>query len=266
MKKGCLIGVLTWAMCGGAYWYFLHQRFGSPLDKIVPIAAGFLMAVVIGNLRVGLASASSAIEVSHQSAGVIGERPPDGKLLTVSGPIRATGPSLTAPFSGRSAVLYSYDVGHLSQRTRDAQFVKDYSGFALTPAAIESRFGAIRIMGFPQLQGFGSQLPDDAIGKVKEYIANTTFTDMSGIDVVAMYREVKERLTDDAGQMRRDLRLTSDEIPPGATIVEEVVSPGEQVTAIGRYSAEKGGLIPDMNTPLQIVRGDAVTSSAALWS
>jgi ankyrin repeat protein len=265
MKKGCFVGLLTWAICGGAYWYFLHQRFGAPLDKIVPIAAGFLMAVVVGNLRIGLASAFSAIEVSQQSTAVIGERPPDGKLLTVSGPIRATGPALTTPFSGRPAVLYTYDVSHLSQGSRDVHFVKDYSGFAMAPSAIDTRFGAIRIMGFPQLQGFGSQLPDSAMNNVKEYIANTTFTEMSGFDVIAMYNEVKSRLTDDAGQMRHDLRLTSDEIPPDATLVEEVVTPGEQVTAIGRYSAEKGGLIPDINTPLQIVRGDAVASSAALW-
>jgi len=265
MKKGCLVALLTWAVCGGAYWYFLHQRFAPPLDKIVPLAGGFLMAVVIGNLRIGLASAFSAIEVSNQSSGVIGDRPPDGKLLTVSGHIRATGPTLTAPISGRPAVLYTYEVSHVSQGNRDVRFVKDYSGFALTPAAIDSRYGAIRIFGFPQLQGFGSQLPDGGMENVKQYIANTTFNEITGIDVVAMYREVKERLTDDAGQIRHDLRLTNDEIPPDATLAEEVVSPGEQVTAIGRYSAEKGGLIPDMNTPLQFVRGDAVASSSALW-
>ena len=265
MKKGCFVGLLTWAVCGGAYWFFLHQRFGAPLDKIVPIAAGFLMAVVVGNLRIGLASAFSAIEVSQQSTGVIGDRPPDGKLLTISGHIRATGPTLTAPFSGRPAVLYTYEVSHWSQDSRDARFVKDYSGLALTPSVIDSRFGAIGIFGFPMLQGFGGQLPGSAMDNVKQYIANTEFKDLTGFAFGGIFKEVTDRLTDDAGEMRHDVRLTTDDLSPDATLTEEVVPPGEQVTAIGRYSASRNGLIPDMNTPLQIVRGDAVASSAALW-
>ena len=265
MKKGCFVGLLTWAVCGGAYWYFLHNRFGAPLDKIVPIVGGFLMAVVVGNLRIGLASAFNAIEVSQQSSGVIGERPRDGKLITVSGHIRATGPTLTAPISGRPAVLYTYEVSHWSSGSRDVRLIKDYSGLALTPSAIDSRYGAIGIFGFPMLSGFSSQLPESAMDNVKQYIANTEFKDLTGFAFGGIFKEVSDRLTDDAGEMRHDLRLTTDDLPEDATLSEEVVAPGEQVTAIGRYSAEKGGLIPDANSPMQIVRGDAAASSAALW-
>src|SRR5262245_52184081 len=108
--KGCVIGLITWVVAGGAYWYFFHQRFGPPLDLVVPAVAGFLMAVVIGNFRVAIDAAANAIRVGQQStfSGVIGEKPRDGQLVTAPGHIRASGSTLHAPVSDRPAVLYSY--------------------------------------------------------------------------------------------------------------------------------------------------------------
>src|SRR2546421_258259 len=91
MKKGCLVGLVTWAIAAGAYWYYIHTRFVPPLDWIVPVVAGLLMAIVFGNLPQGLGSATSAVRASPQAAfsGVIGGRPKDGEVVTVVGHIRA---------------------------------------------------------------------------------------------------------------------------------------------------------------------------------
>src|SRR5205807_931799 len=115
MKKGCVVGLLTWAVCAGAYWYYIHSRFQPPLDWAVPVVAGLLMATVVGNLRAGLSSAINASRLSQQSAfsGSMGEKPKDGQIVTVPGRIRATGSALRTPFSDRSAVLYSYDVSRI---------------------------------------------------------------------------------------------------------------------------------------------------------
>jgi len=43
----------------------------------------------------------------------------------------------------------------------------------------------------------------------------------------------------------------------GTTIMEQVVAPGTQVFAIGRWSAEKRGLVPDEGVPARLVVGDA---------
>src|SRR6476469_7560258 len=109
MKRGCLVGLSTWMVLGGAYWYYLHARLAPPLDWIVPAAAGFMMAVVAGNLRIAYASARDAMRVSGQT-GVIGEKPRDGEVVTVPGRIRASGSPLRAPISGRPAVMYSYEI------------------------------------------------------------------------------------------------------------------------------------------------------------
>ena len=69
MKRGCFIGFLTWALCAGAYWYFIHARLQPPLDWIVPVVAGFVMAVIVGTLRIAAANAISAARLSSLSAG-----------------------------------------------------------------------------------------------------------------------------------------------------------------------------------------------------
>src|SRR6267378_8475693 len=109
MKKGCLVALITWAVAAGAYWYYIHTRFVPPLDWVVPVVAGLLMAIVSGNLRAGIGSAMNATRVSQQAtfSGVMGERPKDGQVLTVVGHIRASGGStFEAPISKRPAVMY----------------------------------------------------------------------------------------------------------------------------------------------------------------
>jgi hypothetical protein len=272
MKKGCFVALVTWAAAAGAYWYYIHTRFVPPLDWIVPVVAGLMMAIVFGNLRAAVDSAINAVRASQQAtfSGVMGERPKDGQVLTVVGHIRATGGStLEAPITKRPAVLYGYDISHQS-RNSDGGFhaAKDFAGFALAPSVIDSRMGPIRLLGFPNLEGFPKEeVPDPDVARVNEYIAATPFQDMSGFNPLALYREIKDLMTDDDGQLRKDWRMSSSEVTEDHDISEQVVAPGEQVTAIGRYSETKQGLIQDIGggNALRLIRGDAQMSSSALW-
>src|SRR5581483_1397289 len=262
MKKGCAVGLLTWAVCTGGYWYFLHARFGKPLDIVVPVVAGFLMAMVVGSLRIALDSSMNAFRAGQQSTLIIGERPPDGKVITVSGNIRATGAALRSPLSDRPAVLYEYDINHTYTDRRGMHPDKDYVGYALTSAVIESRYGPIKLFGFPALSGFGAE---GNLDTAKQYVANTQFDDMSGFDVVGIYDFVKDRLTNDDAESRKDFRLSSDpQLDDTASMTESVVAPGEYVTAMGRYSATKGGLVQNTDAPLSLARGAAEVSAATL--
>lgn len=272
MKKGCFIGLLTWAACAGAYWYYLHTRFLPPLDWAVPVVAGLLMAVVIGNLRAGLASAFGAARVSEEATfgGVMGEKPRDGQIVTAPGRIRASGSPLHAPLSDRPAVLYSYDIGREWRDANGVRAAKDFAGFGLTPSVIDSHFGPLRLLGFPTLEGFDkASVENPDLAKIREYIATTSFLDMAGFNPLTIYREIKELMADDDGQLRKDWRMSdSVEVTEDQDLSEQIVVPGEQVTAIGRYSAEKGGLVQDLGggNPLRLIRGDARMSSGALWT
>jgi hypothetical protein len=88
---------------------------------------------------------------------------------------------------------------------------------------------------------------------------------MSGFDVVGVYGFVKDRLTNDSAEIRKDFRLSSDpQLDGSASMTESVVAPGEYVTAMGRYSAEKGGLVQNTDAPLSLARGDAAVNAEGL--
>jgi ankyrin repeat protein len=271
MKQGCALSLAVWALSGYAYWYFLHALFLPPLNWIVPVSLGLLMAVAVGALQTAMKSAVEAIRTgsSSVSPGII-EPPKDGEVITVAGHIRAVGASLRAPFSGKPAVLYSYEIQHYgSQGGGESGIVKDYSGFALNPCAVDTPRGPIRILGFPMLEGFAKELmaSDVATSNAVAYLGSTEFADMTGLKVRAMYREIKDLMTDDDGQVRKDWRMTDDPDVADKSLYEQIVSPGEQVCVIGRYSAEKRGVVPDVahGNPLRLVQGDLRAATGSAW-
>jgi hypothetical protein len=262
MKKACVIGLLTWAALSAAYWYVLRDRLNPPADIWVSIVAGFLMAIVIGTIRTALASAADARRVRRamEPGGFMGDQPKDGETLAVAGTIRPLGEALLAPFSRKRAVLYSYEIESIRAGARpESQMAKDYSGFALTPSVIDSTRGAVKLLCFPQLEAVEKDvvLAPDATTNAREYIANTQWTSMEGFNPAQIYREVREMLTDDDGQIRKDWRMGDLQDLEGTTLMEQVVAPGSQVFAIGKWSAEKRGLIPDSGVPARLILGDA---------
>src|SRR5881394_1759351 len=222
MKKACIIGLLTWAALSAAYWYWLHQHLNPPADVWVSIAAGFIMAVVVGTIRTAFASAGDAQRVRRalEPAGFMGDQPKDGETIAVAGTIRPLGEALLAPFSRKRAVLYSYEIEHDNPSMRnEMRTVKDYSGFALTPSVIDSMRGAVKLLCYPQLEAVDKDvvITPDAVTNAKEYIANTQWTSMEGFNPAQIYREVREMLTDDDGQIRKDWRMSRREDLSGTT-------------------------------------------------
>jgi hypothetical protein len=262
MKRGCLIALLTWAAFSAVYWYFIHNRLNPPANLWVSIIAGFFMAIVIGVIRTAIGSAADARRVRRalEPAGFMGEQPNDGETIVVAGTIRPLGQALTAPFSHKRAVLYSYEIEHEGPATRNQSgTVKDYSGFALTPSVIDSTRGQVKLLCFPQLENVGKEVAfgADAVANATAYIQSTQWTSMDGFNPAQIYREVKEMLTDDDGQIRKDWRMRELGDLEGTTLMEQVVEPGTQVFAFGKWSAEKRGLVPDSGVPARLVVGDA---------
>jgi hypothetical protein len=253
------------------YWYLLHDRVPPPQDLVLPLTAGFFMAVAIGSLRTAVSSANAAIRVSRQSelTGFTGERPADGATVTIVGRIRAIGSPLQAPISGKPAVLYSYEIGRTAPARGGTAMSRDYSGYALTPSIIDSSFGPIRLMGFPRLDDVekAEHKTPQALAKVTSYISSTAFKDMRGFNPGAIYREVKDLMTDDDGHVQKDWKLSDREDLSGSSLFEQMIAPGEQVCVTGRFSAQKGGVVPDTSggTILRLMRGDARTAAGALW-
>ncbi|HXH38443.1 MAG TPA: hypothetical protein VNN08_07435, partial [Thermoanaerobaculia bacterium] len=260
MKRGCFVSLLILGACFGGYWYLLHGHVEPPALWWATGIASFFMWISIGALRNAIAAGRDAARVASDSAvgGYSGEQYADDATVTVVGHIRATGPALTAPLSGKPAVLYSYEISHVSEGRDETTTVMDFSGFALTPCAIDSPHGSIRLLGFPLLEGFDKTSLDTDEGRRNgtAYLASAPFTDMEGFHPGAIYSEVKAVLTDDDGQLRKDWKMTEDRDLTDKSLSEQIVAPGEQVCAIGRWSAAKHGLVPHGGNVIRLVRGD----------
>ncbi len=261
MKKGCLVSLLILAACAGGYWYVLHGHVEPPALWWGVGLASFFMWISIGAMRTAIASAQDAARVTRDStfSGYTGEQYEDGATVTVAGHIRAVGQSLRAPFSGKPAVLVSYEIDHTVPSEDGSTDSKDYSGFVMVPCAIDSTRGAIRLFGFPLLEGFPkvSLDGDEARRNAASFLAETTFTEMKGFHPGVIYKEIKDLLTDDDGEVRKDWRMTDDRDLSDKNLHEQIVAPGEQVCAIGRWSAEKRGLIGVTGGVIRLVQGDA---------
>ena len=143
----------------------------------------------------------------------------------------------------------------------------DYSGFALAPCAIDSPHGSIRILGFPLLEGFPKRPFDTEEGRknAAAYLESTAQTDMQGFHPGTMFHEIKELLTDDDGQFRKDWKMTADRDLTDKHLHEQMVAPGDQVCAIGRWSAMKHGLIPPPGGVIRLLQGDPQKIVSGLW-
>jgi hypothetical protein len=269
MKRGCFISLLILAACFGSYWYVLHGHVEPPVFWWATGVASFFMWISVSSFQGAITSARDASRVSSESSfgGYGGEQFADDEMATVVGHIRAVGSSLRAPFSGNAAVLYSYDIDHISSGPKDTSNVMDYSGFALAPCAIDSPHGSVRIFGFPMLEGFPKKSYNTEEGRknAAAYLESTTQKDMQGFHPGTIFHEIKELLTDDDGQFRKDWKMTEDRDLTDKHLREQMVAPGDQVCAIGRWSEAKHGLIPPPGGVIRLLQGDPQKIVSGLW-
>jgi hypothetical protein len=260
MKRGCFFSLLILAGCFGGYWYVLHGRVEPPAFWWATGIASFFMWISVSSVQGAFSSARDAARVSGESSfgGYGGDQLEDGATVTVVGHIRAVSSSLRAPFSGNPAVLYSYDIDHIAHTSSDTNDVKDYSGFAMTPCAIDSPHGSVRLLGFPLLEGFPKRSFDTEEGRrnALAYLESAPLTDMQGFHPGMVYHEIKELLTDDDGHFRKDWKMTEDRDLKDKRLREQIVAPGDQVCAIGCWSAVKHGLVPAGGAVIRLLQGD----------
>ena len=88
---------------------------------------------------------------------------------------------------------------------------------------------------------------------------------MQGFHPGTIFHEIKELLTDDDGQFRKDWKMTEDRDLSDKHLSEQVVAPGDQVCAIGRWSAAKHGLIPPAGGVIRLLQGDPQKIVSGLW-
>jgi Ankyrin repeats (3 copies) len=245
VKKGCLLWLLQLVVLVGLYYLAFHGRFTPPADRIGALAGGFFLLLAVGAFQNAFRARKNRGRLERALAGVPFE---DGQQVAAIGPITALGAPIESPFSRTNCVLCSWDISHEGRSTSSSSSdntVRDFSGFILTPCAVNAPGGTARILAFATLEGFkeGPQTGPEAFANAESYLQSTPF---EHVGLLQVFSQAKDLLTDDDGYIRKDWRMAGDDFaldPEMHTLNEEVVKDGETVCALGFYSAEKGGLV-----------------------
>jgi hypothetical protein len=246
MKWSCGIWLAVYLLLAAAIGAITYRRF--PHGEA---AAG--AAIVGGGLAWLGVAYIFGIKDKYRAAALIqrglnGDAPHDGEKVAAIGRLNAAGPVLTSPLSKTSCVAYKYEV--------TSQFGDDeityYSGFAMTPSSIQTRQQSIRLLAWSDPKLKWVYVPaGEGQRNAEEYIARTEFREPSILSIRQSFSDLIDMYGDDDGSVRWDQRGIRPPLDTGkpidlstATYREMLLRPGDPVCVIGRYSAQRGGIIP----------------------
>jgi hypothetical protein len=235
MKKSCGLSLVVWLAFMGVYGWVAWKKTGETVPAAgIGFLGGTFAAMLFGSAA-GLVTGGTDREALKRA--VAGEEPKDGRLEAASGRVRPLGAPLEAPFTGRSCVAYEYDVKNPAERR------SDFAGVALTPCAIDSARGPVRILGWSMLDEFPKALQEEIdLERGLAYLRSTTFEPLGLTNVLSFFKNL---VTDQDGSIRKDMRIA--ESKPhleGKRIEEKVVPAGSTVTVLGIWSEAERGFAP----------------------
>ena len=253
LKTACFTYLVLYAVLAGVIGFAVYRRAGDSTPALFAgFIGGFFVFLGISYIfGIGMKIAEARI-VGRSLNGVA---PVDGKKYAAIGRIHAIGGrSLTSPLTKTQCVCYGYEITKWSKSTRNSSSSKYriFGGFALVPCTIQSGTTTTRLLAYPDLQTpksnpAGLQILENA----KQYIATTEFFEPKITGVREAFKRWMEQFKDDDGSIRVDERLAPlDEPLDDAFYEEQIVRSGDEVVVIGKYSAEKGALVPDPDAQL----------------
>src|SRR5262245_44497610 len=211
MLRSCLFLLAAYAALFAAYFWWLGTMFDPPG---VYIGAG-VVALIVGGCLGTLYNARVAYrEWSLVAAARHGMPWSDGAWTAIAGEIHPVAEPLLAPFSGEECLICEYDVTS-QQRVAAANQAEnsnpgsDFAGFLMNPCVIRGQTGELRLLGFPNLVGFGERTcrGSQAVQNAREFFAGNQFEDFSGLKLVTVFSAIKSAWSDDDGLVRKNLRL-----------------------------------------------------------
>lgn len=241
MKKSCGLSLLVWLACTGVYGWLAWTKTG---EKFPAAAVGFLggtfAAMLVGSAA-GLVTGGSDREALKRAAA--GEPPKDGRLEAASGRVRPLGAPLEAPFTGRACVAYEYDVKNPAAER------SDFAGVALTPCAIDTPRGPVRILGWSMLDEFPKALQEEIdLARGLSYLRSAKLEPLGLVSALSFFKNL---VTDQDGSIRKDMRIADREPDlEGKRIEEKVVPVGSTVTVLGIWSEAERGIAPGSSAML----------------
>ena len=266
MKIACVAWLVIYVLLvlGFAAWFFLQfpalptASPALPEDSFrikVSLIAGCLVALpalfALSMLYTGWQRLQERAQLARASEGGL---PADGKQGVFYGPIYRNGPPLIAPLSRRSCLLYRYEVSHIEtrsnfgkNRTSDVTItdtIVDAEGFALTPSAIQTSGGPIKLLTLVKPEFRPDRFSFAQVDEnYKVYMTNTRLMGCGSVD--ANRSLLQSLLKDTDGAIRYDLGTGMLDSTKSLLIKEHIIQHGDEVVVFGKYSAATGGIVYD---------------------
>lgn len=233
MVRNCSIAIVIWILLVAGYGYWLWPQVHDEARWIVPLVMG---SVVWAGLALMHGARYELRDWRARNKLARGERPQDGDLVSAIGAIKPVFEPLRAPFTGRECVLYSYQIGPPPSR---GEMAKDYAGYGMVPCEVQTQYGTFRLGNFPVLENVPKDRGDRNLGD--EYVRTTTFEEMH-IGTVA--KRMFAVLTQPP-PLRVDWQIGQPSHHSGAQYIEQILAPGQTVSAYGRYVSATNAIVSD---------------------
>jgi hypothetical protein len=257
---------ITGAVLAAQHFYPPVRAPGVPPPQngeIVGVISGLFLWVAVGSLSgVFLRLRQRKLLAASLAASLAGVPPRDGAKVAACGVLVADGPLLAAPLSGTPCVTYDYKISR-SRNGSSSMPAIIWHGHGLTPSHVETAAGAVRILGCTGFAlGSTSLKGPEVVARATKFCAETTFADSHWTSMRVSMQNRKELLADDDGAIKADFGAPATRRVDAKDMLEEhVARDQEEVCAFGRYSAERGGLVPDPSAvegfPVILWTGDA---------
>jgi len=260
MKKSCLFVLILFAVLWGIYFYFLKGHLALLPAVLLSFFGSLSLAMLIGGIKQVFLTMGNLVAIRKAEGG---QPFMDGKTAIAIGAIRPEKSALQSPLFQDDCVLYEYEV-FKAQRPFSGEDARQqprdilYTGLAMCPCAVSSLQGKVRLLGFPDLKNFSEQKTQEktVAARFLEYLGQTKFESAVGIKKLGLFSQISDLFSDTDGTVRQDWQLKKMPTAPDQ-LKEEIessdlewgekaVNVGQPVVAIGRYSAEKMGIISQM--------------------
>lgn len=257
LKWACLTWLVLYAVIAASLGFFVYRRVAQPGPAwAAALIGGFFVWLGIAYL-IGIRQ--KIAEARMIGRAISGAPPQDGKRIAVVGRVHpAGGRTLTSPLTKTPCLAYAYEINKANSENNQQRV---YSGFALAPCAIQTGSGSIKLLAYPDLQ-----TPKDhpaglaIVANANEYVGATQFQQLSGTPIREAFKRFMDQFQDDDGSIRVDERVPANDVDlSDAFFMEQLLRPGDEVCAIGLYSAQRGGLVPDPGAqlhPVTLRRGE----------
>lgn len=224
----------------------------SELRPWVPLVTATLLTFGLSNvwtLARGYGQGESSRRAMLQRAHA-GQPPSQDGPVLATGHVRAEGPPLVSPVTGRPCVAYQYRI-YERYRIANANWETRvfYWGYACRPFRLDTTSQALRVLAMPRFVDAPTRFEDvpDERARTEAYVQATRFdTSASPAGLVGdVLTLVDDLFTEKRLEVRKDWQRTGAPTDLAGLRIEEHVLPvDETASAWGLWSMDRRGIVP----------------------